>query len=112
HQLAQKLISTTWPLRSARLTGAPIAAGSWKAAAGDPAVTLASVRECAAEIASTASRADSLKLRVVMTASVRCERAPAAPSPLEEYGRTDRRLKIVLQLVHADVVGLEYQVLD
>src|ERR1700688_3557608 len=54
---------------------------------------------------------ETLNVPAFMTASIRCDPSACGAGSLEEYGRTDRCLKIVLQLIHTDVVGLEYQVL-
>src|ERR1700733_6639721 len=78
HQLAQKLISTTWPLRSARLTGLPAAAGNLNAAAGEPVLAAGAGSAAAGARARPRVRTQTVTVPAFMTVSIQCDRAPAA----------------------------------
>src|SRR5579862_597178 len=93
HQLAQKLIITTWPLYCARLTALPLLEPRVNAGAGEPP-------GIASAGSATASAAAIATIRFLMM----------HPS-LEEYGRTDARLEVVGELGDADDVRLEDVVL-
>src|SRR5579864_44083 len=93
HQLAQKLIITTWPLYCARLTWLPAREPRLKAGAGPPS-------EPASAGSDSASAAAMATIWFFMM------------RPLEKDGRTDARLKVVGELGGAQQARLEHAILD
>src|SRR5215471_2642598 len=93
HQLAQKLIMTTWPWYCVRLTSLPSREARLNCGAGAPVVP-ASAGTASASAAATATK------WLLMCVS-----------PSEEDGRSDARLDVVGELVGAEQVGLEGPVL-
>src|ERR1700722_10445020 len=95
HQLAQKLIMTTWPLYLARSSWPPALAGSMNSGAG-PVGSEA-----------TAGRAIT---RAATIPAIRFFMGPPT-NPLKEDGRTDAHLDVVGELRGAEQVGLEHAIL-
>src|ERR1700742_2698368 len=95
HQLAQKLIMTTWPLYLARSSWPPAFAGSTNSGAGPVG------SEAAAGKAMTRA------------ATIPAKRFFMGPptNPLKEDGRADTHLDVVGELRGAQEVGLEHAVL-
>src|ERR1700678_2930497 len=95
HQLAQKLIMTTWPLYLARSSWPPAFAGSTNSGAGPVGS------------AATAGRA---MTRAATIPAIRFFMGPPA-NPLKEDGRADTHLDVVGELRGAQEVGLKHAIL-
>src|SRR5213078_4606210 len=92
HQLAQKLIITTWPWYCARLTAWPLRAASVNCGAGPPPEPASAGRAVASTAVMTAIRFFILR-------------------PSEENGRANACLKVVGELGGAQQARLEHPVL-
>src|SRR6185312_16015667 len=110
HQLAQKLISTTWPFRSLSATGLPSEELSWKLGASAPGAMSAASALAGSAAMPSPTRAAPINVTSrdvdLMFASVRCQACA-----LEKYAQADGRLQIVGEPVDAEDVGAKDDVL-
>src|ERR1700761_2056777 len=95
HQLAQKLIITTWPLYCARLIVPPPFA---------PSVN------CGAGPLGSAATAGNAMTRAATSPAIRFFMAPPT-NPLKEHGRADAHLDVVGELRGAQEIGLKHAIL-